>query len=522
MNERVVFRTSAMSWLLGLGILSVFWLVFSDGIAEIVKSWEREEYSYGYMIPFISAFFLWQQKDRLELLPFPGSWGGVVLVLFGIGLYILGGLGAVVDIQAYGFIVALLGIALSYTGVQGFKVIFIPLAILFFMVPLPGFLYQSLSNELQLVSSKIGVWLIRMFGISVFLEGNVIDLGAYKLQVVEACSGLRYLFPLTTLSFIAAYLFKVEFWKRALVFLSSIPITVLMNSFRIGTIGIMVEYWGIEMAEGFLHDFEGWAVFMSCIAVLVVEMALLAKIGNASRPLTEVFGLELPARTPEGVPQQVRSIPTPFLSSALLVALAAGVLYFMPERVDVVPEREDFALFPDNLGDWHGKHSRMDQIIIDALNFDDYLMSNYVNSDDQSAVNLYIGYYGIQRADKVPHSPRACLPGGGWIITDLINKEVDGVSIGGVPLVVNRVIIERDGYRQLVYYWFAQRDRIVTNEWMVKWYLLVDSITRSRTDGALVRLTTLLRPGEDVSLGDRRLRDFAEHLAPILPKFIPN
>ena len=113
-----------------------------------------------------------------------------------------------------------------------------------------------------------------MFGISVYLEGNVIDLGSYKLQVVEACSGLRYLFPLVSLSFIAAYIYHGAFWKKAIIFLSSIPITVLMNSFRIGVIGVLVEYGGPGQAEGFLHDFEGWIIFMACIAILVLEMAI--------------------------------------------------------------------------------------------------------------------------------------------------------------------------------------------------------------------------------------------------------
>ena len=114
--------------------------------------------------------------------------------------------------------------------------------LLFFMVPLPHFLYNSLSAELQLVSSRLGVGFIRLFSIPVFLEGNVIDLGNYKLQVVEACSGLRYLFPLTALGFIAAVIFKVALWKKVVLFLSTIPITVLMNSFRIGVIGVLVEY----------------------------------------------------------------------------------------------------------------------------------------------------------------------------------------------------------------------------------------------------------------------------------------
>jgi exosortase len=107
----------------------------------------------------------------------------------------------------------------------------VPLLLLGLMIPLPTFLYQGLSAQMQLISSQIGVAIIRLFNISVFLEGNVIDLGNYKLQVAEACNGLRYLFPLMALGFIAAYLFKGALWKRAVIFLSTIPITILMNSF---------------------------------------------------------------------------------------------------------------------------------------------------------------------------------------------------------------------------------------------------------------------------------------------------
>jgi len=117
--------------------------------------------------------------------------------------------------------------------------IWIPLLFLGFMIPLPSFLYNNLSAYLQLISSQLGVAFIRLFGVSVYLEGNVIDLGTYQLQVVEACNGLRYLFPLMSLAFLSAYFFKGAMWKRAIIFLSSIPITVLMNSVRIGITGMI-------------------------------------------------------------------------------------------------------------------------------------------------------------------------------------------------------------------------------------------------------------------------------------------
>ena len=126
-----------------------------------------------------------------------------------------------------------------------------------FAIPLPYFIDASLSLKLQLISSQLGAFFIRLFQVPVYLDGNIIDLGTYKLQVVDACSGLRYLFPLLSLSFLAAYLFHAPIWQRVLVLLSSIPITILMNGFRIGMVGVTVDRWGPRMADEALHFFEG-------------------------------------------------------------------------------------------------------------------------------------------------------------------------------------------------------------------------------------------------------------------------
>ena len=163
----------------------------------------------------------------------------------------------------------------SYLATGGFpllRVAFVPIAFLVFAIPLPHFIDVNLSLELQLISSRLGVAFIRFFQIPVYLEGNLIDLGTYKLQVVDACSGLRYLFPLFSLSFLAAYLFQAPMWQRALVLFSSIPITIAMNGFRIGIVGVTVDRWGPEMAEGVLHLFEGWIIFVASALLLVLEI----------------------------------------------------------------------------------------------------------------------------------------------------------------------------------------------------------------------------------------------------------
>jgi len=137
-----------------------------------------------------------------------------------------------------------------------------------------------LSSQLQLWSSALGVGCLQLVGVTAFRDGNVIDLGTVQLQVVEACSGIRYLLPLTSLALLCAYLFKDLMWKRVILVLSSIPISIVVNGFRIGMIGVLVERYGQGAAEGFYHLFEGWVLFMASLGLLILEMWILAKIGT--------------------------------------------------------------------------------------------------------------------------------------------------------------------------------------------------------------------------------------------------
>ncbi len=507
-----------MTGLLGIAFLALI-AGFYSGVEWTVLRWgASEEYGYGYMIPVVAAFFIWQKKNELAELQFNGSWLGVLILLLSGFLLVLGELSSLYIIIQYAFLVALAGLALSFTGWRAFRVIAIPLAVLIFMIPLPGFLYQNLSAELQLISSEIGVAVVRLFGISVYLEGNVIDLGSYKLQVVEACSGLRYLFPLTSLAFIAAYLFRGALWKKAIIFLSAGPITVLMNSFRIGVIGVLVEYGGPEQAEGFLHDFEGWVVFMGCMGILILEMWILSRIGKDKLAFSDAFAIDLPEPRPKKQPTIPRTLPAPFKLALPIAVLIASIPYFLSERTDEIPARTTFSDFPMQLAEWRGTTSTLDAVIIDTLSFDDYVKADYVNASGE-AVNFYVAYYAVQRKGESAHSPRSCIPGGGWRINSHEVKPIALHDSGTVP--VNRLLITMGDYKQLVYYWFQGRDRVITNEYMVKWYLFWDSLTRNRSDGALVRLVTLIPPAEDVAEADKRLTSFLQEVNPKLGAYIP-
>jgi exosortase D (VPLPA-CTERM-specific) len=513
-------------WFLGASAalaLAVF-AAFFPVLSSMFDFWmTRPEYSHGILIPCISAFLIWQQKDRLERERFTGSWLGVAFAALGVCIYAIGELGTLYIVSQYAFLIVLYGAVLSVTGWRVFRLLAIPLFVLFFMIPLPSFVYKDVSAQLQLISSAIGVGVIRLFGISVFLEGNVIDLGSYKLQVVEACDGLRYLFPLATLGFICAYFFKDAFWKRALVFVSSVPITILMNSFRIGTIGVMVEYGGISMAEGFLHDFQGWSVFMVSFALLLLEMWLLSRIGRDDRTWSEKFGITFPEPSPGDAPRAPRRLPVQALALAPVLVLPLAIAFVLPQRVEVVPDREPFARLDLQQGAWSGVEDPLDAIYLPVLNLDDYLMANFRSVDEQ-AVNLYITWYDSQRKDAATaaHSPRSCIPGGGWAITEHTVRSIGDPGGVGQPLRVNRIVIERGRDRQLVYYWFHQRGRNVTNEYMVKWHLFRDAVLLNRTDGAMIRVTTPVFPDQDIEEADETLLAFLAELRPDLTPHLPD
>jgi exosortase D (VPLPA-CTERM-specific) len=518
----------------GIAVIAAFY----PGLRFMVATWGQvEEYSYGYFIPVISAFLIWQKSDQLRKFEFRGSWTGLLLVGAAVALGTVGDLSAIRLFSQYGFIVALFGLSVCFIGWPGTRIIAMPLATLVFMIPLPQFLLRELSEQLQLLSSQIGVALIRLFDISVFLEGNVIDLGSYKLQVVEACSGLLYLFPLMVLGALVAYFFQGSWWKRAVIVLSTIPLTILINSLRIGLIGVTVEYWGSAMAEGVLHDFEGWFMFMLCTALLIVEMALLARIGGRPSSLRAVFGLEYPDPIPRGAIINYRRLSIPMLVGAMLFAAVAAVAVWGPTREQIHPQRTPFAQFPMSLpGGWNGRPDRLEREVVATLAVDDYIIANYVRAGEPW-VNFYTAYYDSQSGGQSSHSPRTCIPGGGWKITEFDEISVAQLApnAGSIadqsasmpmasppPIKVNRAVIQKGEHRQLVYYWFRQRGRLMTSEVAVKWFILQDGITRQRSDGALIRLVTPVLPNEDIKQADHRLVAFLSTIEAPLHDHIPD
>jgi exosortase D (VPLPA-CTERM-specific) len=508
------------------GATAVFWM----GIVSLGDAWVTPEYSHGPLIPVLSSYLFLRQLKRVPPLPNSAAdaarrrWPGVLVIAATLVIAMAGNLARIPDIVTYAMILWIYGLILVGFGWQRGRQFWPPVLHLVFMLPLPAILYWQLSIKLQFFSSEIGVALIRAMHIPVFLDGNVIDLGVYKLQVAEACSGLRYLFPVMSFSYIFSVLYRGPIWHKFVLLLSAAPITVLMNAFRIGMIGVLVDRYGIAQAEGFLHYFEGWVIFIACVLILFGLARAMQWIARDRRPLHEALDLDV---TGLGVPAR-RAFTLPAsggLAAAALATLVVGAAWHLaPQRTAADVPRDPLVLFPRTLGSWTGgPQRRLEPNIERVLKANDYLSIGYQSPDYAQPVDFFIAYYDKQTEGAGIHSPQVCIPAGGWEMSRIAETTVP-VDKDGTPtaIPVNRAIIQRGLERQLVYYWFEERGRRLTSDYAAKATTILDGVTRGRTDGALVRLITPIGSGPGAeAAADARLRAFLDEVADVLRRFVP-
>ena len=498
--------------------LPLFWI----GFTGLAAAWSRPEYSHGPIIPCLSFYIFLREMRFVPPVagPVTDRTPGVLVVGLALAIAALGNLVQIDDLVFYALIVWIGGLLLTLFGARRGWTFWPSVLHLVFMLPLPQFLYWRFNTGLQFVSSEIGVSLVAAMGVPVYLDGNVIDLGVYKLMVAEACSGLRYLFPIMSFSYVFAVLYRGPVWHKLTLLLFAIPVAVLMNSIRIGIIGILVDRYGIAQAEGFLHVFEGWVVFLSCIAILFLLAKAMQWITGDRRPLGEALDLDF-----SGLGGQLARVTTivpsrALITVALLTAALSAAWLLAPRPAPEAVVRDPYSAFPLEMGGWSGRSVALDANVAETLGADDYLSAYYRAPGEAQGVDLFLSYYRSQTNGNAIHSPEVCLPAGGWEVSAIRRVEIGlpGSRIGSVP--ANRVVIQKGTEKQLVYFWFEGRGRHMTNDFAAKFYSLADNLTRGRTDGGLVRLITPIGEGGEAA-ADARLQRFLAVGIDRLNRFLP-
>jgi exosortase len=270
--------------------------------------WTDENYSHGLLIPFITGFIAWSQRDRLlAQTTRPATFWGLTAVVLALFSLWSGTAGAELYVQRTSLVLILAGTILYFWGFNILRLLLVPLFLLLLAIPIPAIVFNKIAFPLQLFASRCAVWTMSVFDIPVLRQGNVIELmplGARetkKLEVVEACSGIRSLMTLVTLAVVFAYfthprgdsndrsqgqeagagdrtgsslkrfiahLSSYGFWRSTIIFFSAVPIAIFTNAVRVSGTGILARYYGTKVADGFFHTFSGWVVYVVAFLLL--------------------------------------------------------------------------------------------------------------------------------------------------------------------------------------------------------------------------------------------------------------
>jgi exosortase len=280
-----------------LAVSSAIAFAYATVLAKLGHDWWTDpNYSHGLLIPFVIVYILWTQRDRItrETVRPSVFWGAAAVVLGLLALW-AGTAGAELYMQRTSLVMVLAGTIVYFLGFRLLLLVLVPLALLLLSIPIPEIVFNKIAFPLQLFASRCAVWSMTLFDIPVLRQGNVIELlplGARdtkKLEVVEACSGIRSLMTLLTLALVFAYftyprdpdlgsgkrgagffLKTHRFWRSTIIVLSAIPIAILTNALRVSGTGVLARYYGTEIADGFFHSFSGWVIYIVAASMLFV------------------------------------------------------------------------------------------------------------------------------------------------------------------------------------------------------------------------------------------------------------
>jgi len=264
----------------GLLLVGVLAVLYAPVIKLLVYQWYNDaDYSHGFLVPLLSAYLIWQRRDKLREVPRHASWWGMVMVAFSLGLLFLGSLGAELSLTRLSMLGTLCGLIVYFTGGAMLRAVAFPMAFLLFAIPIPVVVYNEIVFPLQFIASKFATRVLELLNLfPVMREGNVLILPHMRLEVVEACSGIRSLMSLLALAAGYGYLVEKSVAVRWFLIVAMVPLAIVSNGTRVMITAIMANYFGPKAAEGFMHEFSGWVIFVVATIMFLTLHSLITLV----------------------------------------------------------------------------------------------------------------------------------------------------------------------------------------------------------------------------------------------------
>jgi exosortase D (VPLPA-CTERM-specific) len=510
-------------------LISVAALIFiyHDYLRYMLSLWGEATDSSGdkFFVQYHNFFFAVAAAILILLKTFKselvgsGNALGVPLLLIALFLGLFGGSSAIYYVANVGFVLALVGLFVSCWGLDWAKNNWKPLALLLLLIPLPQFILIQIYTHLAAIAVKLSVHAAQLLGLSVVLEGNMVDFGGVSLNSLKAGEPFTYLILFISSGFFLINFIRAGAVRVILTVLSGPVILIALTVLRFIGIIWIANTRGAGAAESFsaATSSAGFLTVGIILQLLVFFLVRKTGIRKTEGPVPEQAEKTtcFPLRWPE-----MRSPRSALVSIALIVCavlLSAGCT----APADREMPRKTFAGFPRSLGARQASAAPVDPTQLNSMQLKDYLSVDFNDSKTTGNLNVWIAYYGSQKPGGSIHSPKACLAGSGWDMSDSRVVTLNGLKADNRDILINRAIMKHGGQRQLIYFWYNVAGAQITNEYLVKWHIFWNKLTKHRTDGALIRLITPINDGEPEGAADDRLKGFMRDFLPVIPPYVP-
>lgn len=464
-------------------------------------------YSYGFLIPGISAYLVWLRRDKLfQLKPLPDYMAGSFLLAAGLSALFIGQAGGILALQQVSLMITLPGIVLFLFGRVVLKALWLPITFLWFMIPIWEVITDPLHFPFQAFSANLGVMLLRAVGIPVFQDGVLIHLPNITLEVARACSGVNYLIAVLATSIPLATIVLIDVRKRIVLVLLAVTVSALANSVRVALIGLLAYYDLSGDLHGPYHALHG--VFVSMVGYLVIFGGLwvLSRGQHGSHP--KPF---LPAGSERKWNIGWNQIKTSW-GILVVVLLLVGAFRHI-DLSQPVPLRQDLSELSLVSAGWVGRDAPFTEKYQGA----DRSLSRIYRAASGEEVQLSVWYFESQTQGKELINPSTAK-----LHSDARRVKENVGQRGEVEM--NQLLRHGGEKAQAILFWYDLNGRIVAGQHAAKFYTVFDAVAHGRTNGAMVWLSVDLT-SDDRTEKERALATltgFASMLYPALDQYLPD
>jgi len=478
-----------------------FVVLYSQVFTSLVRMWwSSDDYSHGFIVPFISLYMIWSKREALGRINISPNLVFGVPVLLASGLILIAGkLGGVIRLQEISLIVMASGLVLTLLGRFYLRVLALPLAYLFFMIKVLGDGPEKFHWPFQLLAANIGIGILHTLGFPAYHEAQFIQLPNMTLEVASACSGVRFLISIIAIGIPLAFFTQRTLARRVLLIAFGVVTAIIMNGVRVAFIGVWV-YYGGSAVHGPLHVFQGVFVAWFGFAALFAGAWFLSR-GDRKLALTRKGTAPGHGTTPWRNIAEASGTSgwrNAWVASLLVITLT-GAYYYL-HRVYPAQMRPALKNLPMAFDGWRAQslNPSTESLRLEAA--DDEVLRVYSRADGSSAL-FYMGYFEQQWPGKQLVS---------YLTSWRFHRNETQSSIttsNGLKYTVNRAVLHDGADKRVVYFWYDINGRFTPSRYKTKLWSLWDSLSVNRDNGAIIAVSAPFYLADETDAAGKRALD---------------